>query len=115
MNNEDTGGKNSFQSITLLIVYLIALWVVTALWLWLGGFIALWAARYAITWLVAGLVLLSWGWITRMWLKIRWDLFSDITTKAKRLLTVIYLVYALLQLALMLLGFSLYWEDNKSE
>lgn len=114
MNNEEAEGKNSFQSITLLIVYLIALWVVTALWLWLGGFIAVWVARYAITWPVAGLVLLSWGWITRMGLEIPCDLFSGTTIKAKRLLTVIYLVSALPQLVLMLLGFFLYWEDTRN-
>ncbi len=115
MSDGETEGKDSFQSITLLIVYLIALWVVTALWLWLGGFIAVWvAARYTTTWAVAGLVLLSWGWITRIGLKLPYDLFSDTTKKVKCLLTVIYLVSALPQLALMLLGFFLYWDSTRN-
>jgi pimeloyl-ACP methyl ester carboxylesterase len=81
----------------------------------LGGFVAVWvAARYNTTWAVAGLVLLGWGWIIRMGLKIPYDLFSDIDTKVKRLLTVIYLVAALPQLALMLLGFFLYWENTRN-
>jgi len=105
MTDEKTNqSKNSAQDILLLIAYLLALWVVTALWLWLGGFIAL-EAGYSTTWLIAGLTLLGWIWLTWMGLKIPNDLFSDVATKAKRLLTAIYLLAALPQLVVLILAF----------
>lgn len=113
-NGEVNQDENSAQGILLFIVYLICLWAATAFLLLLGGIIALGAGGYSATWVIAGLTSLGWGWVTWMGLKLPYDLFSDATTKAKRLLTVIYLVVALPQLATLLFAFLLYWENTKN-